>query len=168
MSSSRASPQSRDWTRASHIVDRFFTVWATREAHQFPIKYLKKYPRKTKRHRDSGGFYEASSGGVTQWNIYRNSSLSLFLVGIVYYFFKRAIMRFMILSDFFKAYEIFIILTLSLWRGSSGTGLIPSCLKPACPVTKCQSFRSPWCWRPLTSSQRAASYTPTASFYDKR
>ena len=29
---SRGSSQPRDWTRVSHIVDRCFTVWATREA----------------------------------------------------------------------------------------------------------------------------------------
>ena len=31
---SRASSQSRDWTRVSHISVRFFIVWATREAHR--------------------------------------------------------------------------------------------------------------------------------------
>ena len=95
MSSSRGSSQSRDWTQASHIVDRFFTVWATREAlsHQgspsISYKILEKISKENQRHRDSGGFYEASSGGVTQWNIYRNSSLSLFLVGIVCYYFLK-------------------------------------------------------------------------------
>ena len=29
---SRGSSQPRDWTQVSHIADRFFTVWATREA----------------------------------------------------------------------------------------------------------------------------------------
>ena len=28
---SRGSPQPRDWTQVSHIADRFFTIWATRE-----------------------------------------------------------------------------------------------------------------------------------------
>ena len=32
MPSSRGSSQPRDWTRVSHIVGRFFTIWATREA----------------------------------------------------------------------------------------------------------------------------------------
>ena len=30
---SRGSSRPRDWTRVSHIVGRFFTIWATREAH---------------------------------------------------------------------------------------------------------------------------------------
>ena len=30
---SRGSSQPRDWTQVSHIADRFFTSWATREAH---------------------------------------------------------------------------------------------------------------------------------------
>ena len=34
MPSSRKSSQSRDWTQVSHIVGRFFTVWATREAQE--------------------------------------------------------------------------------------------------------------------------------------
>ena len=34
ISFSRGSSQSRDWTRVSRIVDRHFTIWATREAHQ--------------------------------------------------------------------------------------------------------------------------------------
>ena len=37
---SRGFPQARDWTQVSHIVGRFFTVWATREAH----KYWSGYP----------------------------------------------------------------------------------------------------------------------------
>ena len=32
ISFSRGSSQPRDWTRVSHIVDRCFTIWATREA----------------------------------------------------------------------------------------------------------------------------------------
>ena len=45
---SRGSSQPRDWTQVSHIADRFFTVWATREAHiekednANPIKKKKK------------------------------------------------------------------------------------------------------------------------------
>ena len=31
---SRGSSQPRDWTQVSHIAGRFFTIWATREAHQ--------------------------------------------------------------------------------------------------------------------------------------
>ena len=31
ISFSRGSSQTRDWTQVSHIVDRHFTVWATRE-----------------------------------------------------------------------------------------------------------------------------------------
>ena len=31
ISFSRESSQPRDWTRVSHIIDRRFTVWATRE-----------------------------------------------------------------------------------------------------------------------------------------
>ena len=33
MPSSRGSSQPRYWTQASHIAGRFFTIWATREAH---------------------------------------------------------------------------------------------------------------------------------------
>ena len=33
MPSSRGSFQPRDWTQVSHIAGRFFTLWATREAH---------------------------------------------------------------------------------------------------------------------------------------
>ena len=36
ISFSRGSSQSRDWTRVSCIVDRRFTVWATREARWHP------------------------------------------------------------------------------------------------------------------------------------
>ena len=32
---SRGSSQPRDWTQISHIADRFFTSWATREAHEY-------------------------------------------------------------------------------------------------------------------------------------
>ena len=35
MPSSRGSSQSRAWTHISHIADRFFTIWATREALQW-------------------------------------------------------------------------------------------------------------------------------------
>ena len=31
----RVSSQPRDWTQVSHIVDRFFTSWATREAQEY-------------------------------------------------------------------------------------------------------------------------------------
>ena len=31
---SRGSSQSRGWTQVSHITGRFFTSWATREAHK--------------------------------------------------------------------------------------------------------------------------------------
>ena len=34
ISFSRESSQPRDWTQVSHIVDRHFTVWATREVQQ--------------------------------------------------------------------------------------------------------------------------------------
>ena len=34
ISFSRRSSQPRDWTSVSHIVDRRFTVWATREVHK--------------------------------------------------------------------------------------------------------------------------------------
>jgi len=34
ISFSKGSSQPRDWTRVSHIVDRRFTVWATREVHR--------------------------------------------------------------------------------------------------------------------------------------
>ena len=33
MPSSRGSSQPRDWTQVSHIAGRFFTSWATGEAH---------------------------------------------------------------------------------------------------------------------------------------
>ena len=32
---SRASFQPRDWTQVSHIVGRFFTSWATKEAQEY-------------------------------------------------------------------------------------------------------------------------------------
>ena len=35
MFSSRGSSQPRDWTQVSHIADRFFTIWATREAQEY-------------------------------------------------------------------------------------------------------------------------------------
>ena len=35
--SSRESFQPRDWTQVSHIAGRFFTIWATREAHSVPL-----------------------------------------------------------------------------------------------------------------------------------
>ena len=38
ISFSRGSSQPRDWTRVSHIVDRRFTVWATREVHLYMSK----------------------------------------------------------------------------------------------------------------------------------
>ena len=33
---SRGSSQPRDWIQLSHIADRFFTIWATREVHLAP------------------------------------------------------------------------------------------------------------------------------------
>ena len=35
MPSSRGSSHPRDWTQVSHIADRFFTIWATREAREY-------------------------------------------------------------------------------------------------------------------------------------
>ena len=35
MPSSRGSFQPRSWTHVSHFAGRFFTIWATREAHQY-------------------------------------------------------------------------------------------------------------------------------------
>ena len=35
MPSSRGSSQPRDWNQVSHIAGRFFTIWATREAHEY-------------------------------------------------------------------------------------------------------------------------------------
>ena len=35
MPSSRGSSQPRVWTQVSHIVGRFFTIWATREAQEY-------------------------------------------------------------------------------------------------------------------------------------
>ena len=43
ISFSRATSQPRDWTHVSCIVGRFFTVWATRQAHQkakVAVKFL--------------------------------------------------------------------------------------------------------------------------------
>ena len=87
-----------------------------------PYKILEKVSKENQKTQRQCGFYEAGSGGVTLWNIYRNSSLSL-LFGrhCLSSLFKRAIMRFMILPGVLKACEIFITLTLSLWRGSAGT-----------------------------------------------
>ena len=42
MPSSRESSRSRDWTQVSCIAGRFFTIWATREAHDKPSQYIKK------------------------------------------------------------------------------------------------------------------------------
>ena len=36
ISSFRGSSQPRDWSQVSHIAGRFFTIWATREAHIYP------------------------------------------------------------------------------------------------------------------------------------
>ena len=44
VSSSRASSQPRDWTQVSCIVGRFFTIWATREAHPGPWPCSKTWP----------------------------------------------------------------------------------------------------------------------------
>ena len=35
MPSSKGSSQPRDRTQVSHIVDEFFTIWATREAQEY-------------------------------------------------------------------------------------------------------------------------------------
>ena len=58
---SRGSSQPRDWTRVSHIVGRFFTIWATRELYLFKIsitylflKYLTDFTSKAFR---SGVFH---------------------------------------------------------------------------------------------------------------
>ena len=37
---SRGSSGPRDWTQVSHIVDRHFTVWATREVHQRIVQVI--------------------------------------------------------------------------------------------------------------------------------
>ena len=42
ISSSRGSSQRRDRTQISHIAGEFFTVWATREAHNGIVHSLKK------------------------------------------------------------------------------------------------------------------------------
>ena len=39
----RGSSQPRDWTQVSCIAGKFFTIWATREAHSFICGVLKKY-----------------------------------------------------------------------------------------------------------------------------
>ena len=39
ISFSRESSQPMAWTRVSYTVDRFFTVWATREVRKLPYKY---------------------------------------------------------------------------------------------------------------------------------
>ena len=51
MSSSRGSSQPRDQTQVSHTAGRFFTVWATREAHLWPKAnyYFKKHFYATKK-----------------------------------------------------------------------------------------------------------------------
>ena len=36
----RGSSQPRDWTQVSHIARRFFTSWATREAHKKDVVYI--------------------------------------------------------------------------------------------------------------------------------
>ena len=41
MPSSRGSSQPRAWTHISHITDRFFTIWATREALQWNELHVK-------------------------------------------------------------------------------------------------------------------------------
>ena len=43
MLSSRGSSQLRAWTQVSHIAGRFFTVWATTEAHIYTICHIKVY-----------------------------------------------------------------------------------------------------------------------------
>ena len=40
---SRGCSPPRDWTRVSCIAGKFFTIWATREAHSFICGVLKKY-----------------------------------------------------------------------------------------------------------------------------
>ena len=43
---SRGSSQPRDQTQVSHLAGRFFTIWATREAHQGTFYILEGYSRK--------------------------------------------------------------------------------------------------------------------------
>ena len=43
MGFSREYSQLRDWTLVSCITGRFFTIWATREAHESLINYIKEY-----------------------------------------------------------------------------------------------------------------------------
>ena len=42
ISLSRGSSRPRDWTQVSRIVDRRFTIWATREVHDQPKQHIKK------------------------------------------------------------------------------------------------------------------------------
>ena len=66
------SSQPRDWTQISQIAGRFFTVWATREAHDKPRQCIEKQ----KHHFASKGpcsqSYDFSSSQAQMWELDQN------------------------------------------------------------------------------------------------
>ena len=62
MPSSRGYSQPRDRTQVSRITGRFFTIWATREAHDSVCQTLEWHPnyREMSYNRDKGGVFSAS------------------------------------------------------------------------------------------------------------
>ena len=67
--SSRRSSQPRDQTQVSRITSRFFTVWATREAHVYPRQHIKKQRHYFANKSPSSQSYGFSSSYVGMWEL---------------------------------------------------------------------------------------------------
>ena len=65
----RGSSQPRDWTRVSHIVDRHFTIWATKEVYDQPRQHIKKQRHYFANKGPSSQGYGFSSGHVWMWEL---------------------------------------------------------------------------------------------------
>ena len=74
MLSSRGSSRPRDWTQVSHIAGRFFTIWATREAHDRPRQYIKKQRHYFANKGPSSQSYGFSRSYVQMWELNQKES----------------------------------------------------------------------------------------------
>ena len=72
MPSSMGSSQPKDWTLISQIAGRFFTVWATREAHDKPRQCIEKQRHRFASKGPYSQSYDFSSSQVWMWELDQN------------------------------------------------------------------------------------------------
>ena len=77
MPSFRGSSQPRDWTQVSCTADRFFTIWATKEAHDKPRQCIKKQRRYFANKGPSSQSYGFSSSHGQMWELDHEESWAL-------------------------------------------------------------------------------------------